>query len=311
MLDSMPVNKLNVNNLSDYDLVVLTKAKLNDSYAVALKKYVSQYGNLLILPDDNEADELQNLLNNLNIHVQIQLDTSKVFLNKIHFNHPLFKNVFTKKVRNFAYPFVLNHYHLTTKGRWLYKLSDQSIFAQEFKRKGSIFLINTPINSQNTNFEQAASLIVPLFYQIGKARNNLQDLYYISGEKNKWEIKANLKPDETLKLTNKQESFVPYQVNQYKRIVVTTDEMPTQDGIYHIMYKNKKLGSVAYNYNRKENLTKYLKLPDNENVKKIKSVKYFTTQQQTFFKSQSLWQWFLGLALLFLLIEMLLIRYWK
>ena len=310
-LDSIPVNKLNADDLQDYDLVVLTKSKIDDTYAGVLKKYVLQYGNLLILPADDEAEGLQNLLNNLSIPTQVQLDTAKVFLNQIHFKHPLFINVFTKQVRNFAYPFVAHHYRFSTTGEWLYKLSDQTPFAQVFMRNGQVFVINAPINTQNTDFEQSASLIVPLFYQIGKTRNNLETLYYLTGEKNQWEVDASLKPDETIKLTNDHESFVPYQVNQYKRVAVTTDDLPAKDGIYNIMYKNQKIGSVAYNYNRKENLTKYLEVTENKHVNKINSIKSFVTQQQAFFKSQSLWQWFLALALLFLLIEMLLIRYWK
>ncbi len=310
-LDSISVIKLNFDDLSNYDLVVLSSSKIDDTYASALKKYVLQYGNLLIIPADNEADDLQRLLSNLNIHTHITSDTTKVYLNRIHFSHVLFKNVFTKRVRNFTYPFVKNHYRFTVTGEWLYQLSDHSPFAQVFKQHGQIFVINTPILPQNTDFEQAASLIVPLFYQIGKSRNTVQDLYYITGEKNQWQIKANLKPDETLKLTNGDETFVPYQVNQYKRITVTTDELPIQAGIYNVMYQNRKLGSVAYNYNRKENLMKYLQVIENEHIHKINSIKSFVTQQQAFFKSKSLWQWFLGLALLFLLVEMLLIRYWK
>ena len=310
-LDSVPVNKLNFNDLPDYDLVVLIRSKIDDTYAGALKKYVSQYGNLLIIPADDETDDLQKLLNYLNIRTQVRLDTAKVFLNKIHYTHQLFKNVFTKRVRNFAYPFVNNHYRFTVTGEWLYQLSDQSPFAQIYKQNGRIFVINTPILPRNTDFEQAASLIVPLFYQIGKARNTVQDLYYITGEKNQWEIKANLKPDETIALAGNGERLIPYQVNQYKRIAVTTDELPARAGIYNIMYQNRKLGSVAYNFNRKENLTQYLEITENEYVHKLNSIKSFVTQQQEFFKSQSLWQWFLGLALLFLLIEMLLIRYWK
>ncbi len=310
-LDSVPVNKLNFNDLPDYDLVVLTRSKIDETYAGALKKYVSQYGNLLIIPADDETDDLQKLLNHLNIRTQVRLDTAKVFLNKIHYTHPLFKNVFTKRVRNFAYPFVKNHYRFTVTGEWLYQLSDQSPFAQIYKQNGRIFVINTPILPRNTDFEQAASLIVPLFYQIGKARNTAQNLFYITGEKNHWKIKASLKPDETIELTGSDESFVPFQINQYKRIAVTTDELPARAGIYNIMYQNRKIGSVAYNYNRKENLTQYLEIPENEYVHKLTSIKSFVTQQQEFFKSQSLWQWFLSLALLFLLIEMLLIRYWK
>ncbi len=311
ILQQIPVNKLDVSQLSNYDLVILNKIDIADAYTGALKKYVEQYGNLLILPPDEQTEAFQTLLNHLNIYSRVQLDTAKVFLNRIHYKHPLFKNVFAKPVKNFAYPFVKKHYRYSNAGQWLYKLSDQSPFAQVFKRKGQIFVINTPINGQNTDFQQAASLIVPLFYQIGKVRSNRQSLYYIVGEKNQWQIPVSLKPDDILHLRHSQVDFVPFQVNQYNRVAVTTDEQPGQAGIYEILHKDQKLGSVAYNYNRKEHLLKFLTIPNTDQVHQINSVKAFEARQQAYFKAQSLWQWFLGLALLFLLIEMLLIRYWK
>ena len=310
-LQQIPVNKLDVSQLSDYGLVVLTQIDIADAYTDAIKKYVDQYGNLLILPTDDQAEDLQNILNNLNIHSRVQLDTAKVFLNRINYKHSLFKNVFIKQVRNFAYPFVKKHYRFSNTGQWLYRLSDQSPFAQVFKQNGQIFVINTPINPQNTDFEQATSLIVPLFYQIGKARSNRQSLYYVIGEKNQWQVPVHLKPDETLHLRNSQVDFVPFQVNQYKRIAVTTDEQPQQAGIYDITHNANKIGSVAYNYNRKEHILKFLQIPNTMHVHQINGVKSFETRRQEYFKTQSLWQWLLGLALVFLIIEMLLIRYWK
>ncbi len=310
-LDLKQLNKLNINSLQDYDLIVLNHNDIPSGYTNALNQYIAQYGNLLIIPSYNKADALQNLLNNLHIRARVQLDTSEVFLNRICYQHPLFKHAFTKQVRNFAYPFVKQHYRISPPGECLYKLSDQSLFAQVFKRKGQIFVINTPIDSQNTDFEQAASLIVTLFYQIGKARDNRQNLYYIIGAKNTWQVPVALDPDETIQLTARQESFVPYQVNQYKQVQITTDELPEKNGIYNIMYHKQKAGSVAYNYNRKENLMDFLEVSENEHVHHISSINNFVSQQQAYFKSQSMWQWFLGLALLFLLIEMLLIRYWK
>ena len=310
-LDSIPLNKLNVNMLDNYNLVVLKTLEISSAYAGILKKYLDNYGNLLILPNDNQAESLQNLLQNLTVNTQVKIDTSQVFLNKINFSHPIFKGVFTKRVHNFTYPFIKRHYQFTKTGDWLYQLSDQSPLAQIFNRKGKIFIINTPLNPSNTNFEQAATLIVPLFYQIGKARQNHSKLYYLLGQKNQWEIKTPTKPDATIQLNRVHHSFIPYQVNRYNRITITTHRRPQQAGIYDITYLGHKIGSVAYNDNRKEHALRFLNLPKLQNIKHLESIRSFVNQQQVYFKSKKLWPWFLGLALLALLIEMLLIRYWK
>ena len=310
-LDSIPLNKLDVNMLANYDLIVLKTLKITPAYAGILKKHLDNYGNLLILPNYNQAENLQKLLQNLTVHTQVKIDTAQVFLNKINFSQSLFKGVFTKHVRNFTYPFIKQHYRFSKTGDWLYQLSDKSPFAQVFKRKGEIFVINTPINQSNTNFEQAAALIVPLFYQIGIARQKRPRLYYILGQKNQWEIKTQTKPEAIVRLSRANHTFIPYQVNQYNHIKITTRQRPQQAGIYDMIYRDHKIGHVAFNDNRKENALRFLKLPKLQNIKQIKSIKSFVSQQQVYFKSKKLWPWFLGLALLALLIEMLLIRYWK
>ena len=309
--DSIPLNKLSTNMLDNYDLVILKNFKISPAYAGILKKYLDNYGNLLILPNDNQAENLQNLLQNLTVNTQVKIDTSQVFLNKINYDQPLFKGVFTKRVYNFTYPFVKQHYHFSKTGDWLYQLSDQSPFAQVFNRKGKIFIINAPLNPSNTNFEQAAALIVPLFYQIGKARQYHSKLYYIIGQKNQWSIKTQTKPDAMLHISRADHSFIPYQVSRYNSIKITTHHRPQQAGIYDITYLGHKIGRVAYNDNRKEHDLRFLNLPKLQNIKHLESVKSFVSQQQVYFKSKKLWPWLLGLALLALLIEMLLIRYWK
>jgi len=306
-----PVRNLNINDLDQFDLVVLTQLNKLSGYTGSLKNYVNNYGNLLILPDDKQASILQNLLQDLNIRSQVSLDTSKVFLNHINYSHPILKKAFTKAVRNFAYPVVKNHYRLSRNGHWLYRLSDQSPFAQVFNRNGNIYLINTPLNPENTNFTDAATLVVTLFYQIAKSHNNRNTLYYLTGHKNNWTVKVETKPDLTLRLENENEKFTPFQINQYKQITVTTEQLPTQAGIYKVVYQGHKIGSVAYNYDRRENRLKYLKIPKINNVKQVNSIQSFVMEQEAFFKSQDLWRWFVILALVFLLLEMLVLRFWK
>jgi hypothetical protein len=303
--------QFDINKLPDYDLIILNRSNLPDSYINLLNKYVNDKGNLLILPGDWNTDDFARLLNKFHVLTEVRRDTSKVFLNKINFKQPFFKDVFTKPVSNFAYPYVKTHYRFTNLGSWLYRLSDQSPFAQIYFRKGKIFVINSPVNTKNTNFTEAASLVVPLFYQMGKDRQRSQQLYYVLGEKNQISIPVSMAPDETIHLKNQDFDMIPYQENHHRFVSITTTDLPKKAGIYDVVYQNKTIGKLAFNYNRKENKLQFLKLPENQSVEKISSIKTFWQSEQNFFKSRQLWLWFLWAALLFLIVEMLLLRFWK
>ena len=311
-LDLTQANQVNYSRLNQYDLLVLAHLKHYDNISAdAINKYVNHYGNILIIPVDNQADTLQNMLTKLHIRSSLTSDTSKVFLNKINFAHPLFKGVFLKKINNFAYPYVKHHYHFGNQGSWLYQLSDHSDFARMYERKGKIFVINNSLQTQNTSFTEAPALIVPLLYQIGRAKQAHPTLYYVLGQKNSFAVNATLSKDETLKMQNGDRTFIPYQINRFNNVLIQTDALPTQSGIYNILEKERKISSVAYNYNRNENKLTFLDIPAFDNVETIKSIDDFKQQQATFFKEQSNWKWFLVFALVFLLLEMLVIRYFK
>jgi len=310
-LNLVNYNQLNISKLNNYDLIVLNKLSENQIPANALQKYVSQYGNLLILPKIEQPENFTKVLSNLKIHTQISLDTNQVLLTRINFDHPIFKGVFLKKTQNFAYPYIKKHYHFSKPGQWLYQLNDHSNLMQVYKKKGNIFILNTDLANDNSNLTAAADLIVPLFYQIALTNNHNKDLYYVLGQKNTWNIKTDIQPDLSLSLENEQTSFIPMQQNQNEQINVTSFDLPQQAGIYDIIYNNQKIGSVAYNYNRKENKLDFLELPNLKNVDKINHLKSWISAQENATKKQYLWKWFIMLALLFLILEMLVIKLWK
>jgi hypothetical protein len=293
-------------------LVILNEIVRPESISLdALQKYVGNYGNLLIIPPSEKPDKVQAILNGLHFPMQAVLDTNRVFLNKIHFSHPLFKKVFLKKTTNFAYPYIKKHLQFNTQYNWLYQLSDQTDFAQIIKRKGNIIVLNSGLSIQNTNFVEAPYLVVPLFYQAGKMQRPLDNLYYVNGQKNTYFVDVNLLKDAVLRLQNKNEEIIPMQVNQFNNVQVTTTDLPDKAGIYKLMNNKEKVTAVAYNYDRKENISKFLTIPIATNIHQIETFEQFATSQQAFFKEQSTWKRFILLALLFLLIEMLLIRFWK
>lgn len=313
VLKHISPKQLDYNKLSDYQLVILYDFKNDFQISEAfLKKYVSQYGNLVVIPAEKQTESLQNLLRNWQINVGVKTDTNKVWLNHINYQHPFFKGIFTKKVKNFAYPFVKNHYVYTSQvGSPLYQLSDGSAFASLVRQNGNIFLINTPLSDKNTNFLHAASLVVPLFYQMAFYKNQPQQLYYVLGEENSFTVEASIPKDDIVKIKNDQAEYIPRQINLNKKIEIYTQNIPEKAGIYNIVHNDKVLSNIAFNDNRMENKLNFIRLPDLKNLQKINDLQEFITTENQFTRKEQLWKWFLSLALMFLLIEMLVIKFWK
>ena len=304
--------KINYSELNNYDFIVLYHIKEPGLLSVsALNQFIDQYGNLLIIPPDNRPASLQQILSSLRISTQISEDTTRVFLNKIHYEHPFFQGVFLKKVYNFAYPFVHKHYRLSRQGEWLYALNDRSAFATVFRQKGNIYLINNSLDETNTNFVQAPSLVVPLFYQMAITGNKPQQLYYVNANNNNCRIKAKLGQDEVLTLENYKEKFIPHQTNRYNNIELNCQNKPTYAGIYEVFSDKQKVSSVAFNDDRKEKLLQFIKLPGSKRLKSIDNLENFVNEQQQFHKEKPWWKYLLALSLLLLIFEMLIIKYWK
>jgi len=313
ILEHMHYNQLSYNDLNKYNLIVLADYSDAGNLSVsAINSYLKEGGNLLVIPEIQQEKALENLLKSLQIPVVINRDTTRVFLNKINYNHPLFKGVFLKKVRNFAYPFVKEHYRFNHNGQWLYKLSDGTPFAQVFGKNANIFVLNAGLNPQNTNFSAAPSLIVPLLYSLPFNQQRREKLYYILGKENQIYLKAHPNKDEIIQLQSGKETYIPLQEIQGNKVLLTAGKnMPPQAGIYQVILHHKKLSSLAFNYDRIENTLQFIDIPKSENIFQIDRLQKYTADQKNKFKEKNVWKWFIILALLFLLLEMLVIKFWK
>ncbi len=314
-LTSKKANEVNYNNLNRFQLVIFYRLDFSKIPADIIKKYVQNYGNIALIPKfdkDFSASYFTTNLNKFNIHISniSKLDTSRVVLNKINFNHPFFKSVFLKKTTNFAYPYIHKHLAINT-GNWLYKLNDNTSFASVYHDKGNIYLFNADLEIDNTNFTKAPYLVVPLFYQMAKMYQNNQKPYFVLNQQNVWTENINLQKDKILKLKKDKTEIIPFQVHLSDKVRLTTNETPNEAGIYQITEGDTKYGDVAFNVDRVENRLKFLFLPKAKNISQIASFSAFEELKTDENKANSLWKIFVGLGLFFLLIEFLILKFWK
>ena len=313
------ISEIDYNKIKNQHLIILNEIEnIPNTLINSLKSFKKNGGTLIIVPSNEiNLNSYNTFFNELNIGKIIKSATEDLKVTKINYDHPLLKNVFEKKILNFQYPTTTIHY--TTKLRnasSIISLENQQAFISQIKSKeeGNVYWFNSPLNLKNSNF-QKSPLIVPVFYNIGMHSYQFPELYYTIGKENTIEVSATIKKDEVLQLKNNLESFIPIQQIFHNKIQLKTTDIPSKSGHYEILYKNNLLKTIAYNYSRRESQLKYSNLT--ELFKNVDNVTISNSIEDTFIKLnkqqqiKSLFKWFLGLTILFLLLEMCILKFFK
>lgn len=298
------------------ELVLLNNLEeLPQHLAEKLLDFVQNGGSLTIIPNKNNTlDDLNSFFNQLNIGQLNSKLSDSLLVTKIQTSHPILRNVFDKKISNFQYPSVTTRFESTllhTKNLLSYE-NQQAFISQISKGKGNIYWVSAALDLKSSNFTKAP-LIVPVFYNMGKMSIRQTALAYRIGAKNRIEVDESLQQDEVLQIVGAAEDFIPIQEIQAEKVNLLTNKQPIKTGFYKIMNKEKFVKNLAFNYPKDENNLSFLEESDfygaNQNWYQYPTIKKaletLTIQQSV----QSYFKWFVLLALLFLLIEILLLKY--
>ena len=309
------IKNINYNTLPKQQLIVLNELKeIPKSLSASLSDYLKKGGYLIIIPDSNINIATYNLfLENISVGKIISRKADTLKITNINFNHPLLKNVFTKSVQNFQYPTSKSHYITEFKNASIIISYENNIpFVQQIKNK-KIYFINTSLDQENSNFINSP-LIVPTFYNVGKQSLEHSKIYYTVNYENKIDINTQLNKDEILTIKDTEASFIPLQQTFQNKVTVTTNEQPTKAGFYHVLKQNDTLKTIAFNYPKEESLLGFLNTNELKNKKNITisaSVKDVFQEMKQENKVHWLWQWFLALAIVSLLLEILILKFFK
>ncbi|MCO4822124.1 MAG: hypothetical protein KC469_08655, partial [Flavobacteriaceae bacterium] len=88
-------------------------------------------------------------------------------------------------------------------------------------------------------------------------------------------------------------------------------ETPRIAATYEISYNNSVIQNVSYNYDRNESILNYITIENIDNVTIQESVPELFDTIKSESNINALWKWFVIFAMVFLIIEMLIIKYFK
>ena len=300
---------LNYTNFSSQNFIILNELEqIPESLVTAIKLYTDQGGSLLIIPSSNAIIEQYNqLYATLELGAILNFNKKEKKITKIEFENPLYKNVFEKEIINFQYPIVNSFFNLNSSVQKVLSFEDSKPF---LLRKNHIYTSTAAINLQNSNF-QNSPLIVPTFYNMAKQSLALPKLYYEIGKQNLYSISISLKQDEILKISDSLNTFIPLQQTKKNQVNIATENNPSNAGNYSITKDDIVIDKVSYNFDRQESILTYSNPNNWDNTNLYNNVGDLFDNIALDNKINSFWKWFVILALLFLLIELVILKFYK
>lgn len=305
----MNATELDYNKIETADFVVLNELKqIPNGLENILKEHLEKGGYVTIIPAAKiDLESYNKLLAHLQMGQLSDFNNQDLKITTINFGHPLYNNVFDGKVTNFEYPSVEGFYNYTGLAhRVLTYNNDQGFLVN----KAAIYLFTAPLDKEYSNFKRSP-LIVPTFYNMGKQSLQLPRLFYTIGKQNTIEIPTELGKDEVLHLQNNEEDFIPQQQRFSKKVMINTGDLPEKSGTYQILKKGESVGHISFNYDRAENSMNFADMSTIKGAEVRQNVAKFFTNEINKNQISRLWKWFVIFALIFLLIEVAILKFLK
>ena len=297
---------INYSIFNTQHLIILNEINtLSKALIQSIKAFSKKGGLVICIPPSNVDPKIYNQITTV-YNSERNIETR---LTKINFSHPIFKQVFEKKITNFQFPTFNKHYQLKNYQSALLTFENGNPFLAQ---QGNYYLFSASLTSENSNIKQSP-LIVPTLYNIAKTSLKTSTTYHNIGLQNKIDIPLKLKKNEIIQLQKDDFNYIPIQQIKGSKVSIETFETPMKSGIYNVVLNDKNIQSIAYNYTNKEAITQYhnTKLLSNSHINSSKSVTNRITELKLMSQVTSIWKWFIIFALVFLLFELLILKFFK
>lgn len=331
------VKQLDYNKLFLNSLVVLNSpGEISSGLAQEINRYVRSGGNLVVFPPlDGKVDSYNTLLALFNLNGYASLDTARQRMATINVESELYNEVFEKNSsgrvvlpENIDLPMVFKYFSYKQENRSqaevLCKLQNNQPFLITTPiDKGQVYIFCTPLDDTWSIFPRHM-IFVPTMYKIALLSNPMPPLSYVAGESATVEIPADsLIETNVYKIKKRDSDFevIPAVKKIGTKISLVTYDQIREAGFYEVSAGINPIAGITFNYNRKESdltcltwaqLEEHIQRLPVRNIRIIKEKKSSIAREIHQIKQGTpLWKLFIILALLFLAMEILLIRLLK
>ena len=317
---SFSIANFNYSLLDQADLVVVNGIDRSDAALnLSLRNYINQSGTMLFIPGTKpDLQDVQQITANPLISIAPGASALQE-LDKPDYNNPFFENVFEERSASIAMPRASQLLRWGQDRSAILRFKNDEPFLSRIDQGGQLYLMATPLNQTFTDFPNHA-LFVPIMYRIaGSSRKNDARLYH-TVEENFITLKVDsLLQEEPLRLKGSQE-ILPSQRNVNEQVFLEIPKFSITQGFYQVLAGSDSVGLIAFNLDKAESLLdqflgaeikNQMGNADNITIFEASSAEAFSNEIKERYLGKPLWKYALMIALFFLLVEVLLIRFLK
>jgi len=189
---------------------------------------------------------------------------------------------------------------------------------------GKVWVFSFPLTKKNESFARDI-IYVPTIYNIVLNSLPNQQMSYTVGKNTFYEIQGNrnINLNSAIEIENTRtgDKFIPSKNISNRGVQIGFTEQIFNDGHYLVQNDDTTITALAFNYDRKESDLRYFKtseLQDKIEMAQLKNAQVVQNVNRNFSEiineiqnGKQLWKWFILMALLFILTEAAIIRFWK
>jgi hypothetical protein len=335
-LTNLSEKSLDYGRLPQFDLIILNEIpSVSSGLAEEIKRYVTNGGTILVLPATNaDLISYNSFLNSIHAPAYQQLDTTDTKVVKLSEESYLFRDVFERQqgkqviASNTDLPKVSKHFPIVFSSATLTVPLIEMLNGREFltltnSGMGQVLQLAVPLDPAFSNFPQQA-LFVPVLYNIALISHPSHKLYNIIGDNKVIRVGTTVPGgDKVYKIKALSGDFemIP-QINSAGNMVnIFVGNQVPMAGNFELVNDKNVLTSLAFNYNRGESDLACFTAGELESMLRKAHLDAFSVMKTgqkplneviaEINSGTQLWRYFIWFALLMLLTEILLIRFFK
>jgi hypothetical protein len=317
--------QLDYSDFQSYDLIVLNELEnVSSGLENSTLQYIQSGGNVLLIPSATANQSAYSSALSAVGGIQFSdIKQGKYNLLKPNLSDPLIKGIVAEFPANTVMPNISKYFPIATGSRVrqqniLVLNNNEPLLARFPVENGNLFIQTVPNLASFSEFQNHWSY-APIIYNIALAGGMGNSLYVINGQ-NEWVVVENKleRKDDVVTLSNESMELIPEQRVLNNRLFVNigqSDEITS--GHYAVGLGDKTLANLSINLNRLESEMKFANeaelRKDFPEVAAISSGLNPSAVQNIQLNSNGkpLWRICLILALLFLISEVLILRFMR
>ncbi len=342
---SFGINNLDYSLIEEADLVVLNElGDVNEETSRSIRPYVQQYlengGHLIyVMPATGNIAFLRQITGNQGLVAERvplpdSVGTAPALANPDLAN-PFFSNMFEGEETNFEMPAAVSlvNHNLRGEAYLRYRTGDPYLLALRNAATAAkqIFVFTTPLRQEFTSLYRHG-IFVPVMYRLASMGKSLETPLYYSVEDptvvlrtKQWDQSENGATTAAVyRLLHEDQEVIPAQRIVNQRLIMELPPDQLEAGFYDLVRSSPAVSdtlplvTLSFNVDEQESriepytadeISEQIGNAPNVSVYEAEDVETFSAQLQNQNNQQSFWRYTLLLALFFLLVEVLLIRF--